>query len=814
MKFFDQLRAGRHIQKLRTARSMSPEAVKELVEQLVLLGTGAIEPVMECLGHGEARDPAQIILLRLLDNSTLPLYLEALSSTNPAVASGVAQVLSRGKGYDISKVVDLLSDPSIPKARVESILWEQVDSISPRTLASMVPELDKDARATVFRLLEKTASETTLPDMISLIGHDEWSVRINVARFLGNYDTPDAIKGLIRLVKDDDKNVRLEAVQSLHKLRAPRSVPALVDRLRDTDLKIQGAAIDALVDFADASAVPALVEVLKDESEYARRGAVEVLNEVATTAAVQDLIRALRDADWWVRVRAADALGSLGGPRVVEGVVSLLDDSDDFMRRYAVEILNAVSSERAVLPLIRALQDGDWWVRERAIDALAKAGDPRAVEPLMDLLHQDLAAAPHCVRALGALGDTRALPVVAKLVDSDNDGIRSEAVQAVAAFSRGRLTVEERELVKETMARANVTGPLRPMAGSTPSSPAYGPEMGEPSPAPSLERAPLTIAGRDSPAKKPPPDKPAGEPAREPAPEPASPPASPSPVNFQKLERDAVLLDRFRVLRQIGKGGFGTIYLVEDSAIQEQIILKVLNPHLALDEMAIKRFVQELKLTRSITHPNVIRIYDFLDLGGARAVSMEYFPSKDLGKLIRAEKAIAPDKGLRILDQVCDGLAAAHSAGVVHRDIKPANILVGPDGNVKIVDFGLASVEQRMGSRLTKSGILIGTPEYMAPEQISGAEVGHRADIYALGILMYEMFTGVRPYTAETPVKILFQHLEGTPAPMTDHVPGIPDAVVALTMDCMAKEPQDRPPTAGDLQARIRDVLSGLAEAA
>jgi serine/threonine-protein kinase len=498
---------------------------------------------------------------------------------------------------------------------------------------------------------------------------------------------------------------------------------------------------------------------------------------------------------------------------VVEGVVGLLDDPDDFMRRYAVEILNAVSSERAVLPLIRALQDGDWWVRERAIDALAKTADTRAVEPLMDLLHQDLAAAPHCVRALGALGDTRALAVIAKLVDSENDGIRSEAVQAVAAFSRGKLSPEERELVKETMARANVTGPLRPVTGSSPGSPNYGPEMGAPSP-PSLERAPLSVTGPGSPTRKPPAEKPARASRDEPVPEAPAPPASSVPVNFQKLERDTVVLDRFRVLRQIGKGGFGTIYLVEDSAIQEQIILKVLNPHLALDEMAIKRFVQELKLTRSITHPNVIRIYDFLDLGGARAVSMEYFPSRDLGKIIRADKALAPDRGLRILDQVCDGLSAAHNAGVVHRDIKPANILVGANGDVKLVDFGLASMEQRMGSRLTKSGILIGTPEYMAPEQISGADVDHRADIYALGILMYEMFTGVRPYTAETPVKILFQHLEGTPAPMTDHAPDIPEALAALTLECMAKEPQDRPATAAELQARVRTVLIGLAEAA
>jgi serine/threonine-protein kinase len=230
--------------------------------------------------------------------------------------------------------------------------------------------------------------------------------------------------------------------------------------------------------------------------------------------------------------------------------------------------------------------------------------------------------------------------------------------------------------------------------------------------------------------------------------------------------------------------------------------------------MAIKRFVQELKLTRAITHPNVIRIHDFLDLGGARAVSMEYFPSRDLGKIIRTETSLPPLRGLKILDQVCEGLIAAHRVGVVHRDIKPANILVGQDDVVKIVDFGLAAAEQQMGSRLTKSGILVGTPEFMAPEQISGGEVDHRADFYSLGILMYEMFSGKRPYTADTPVKVLFLHLEGTPTPLSKLVPELPGNVISLTMDCMAKEAKDRPQSAEELQARVRDALNDLAEAA
>jgi serine/threonine-protein kinase len=157
---------------------------------------------------------------------------------------------------------------------------------------------------------------------------------------------------------------------------------------------------------------------------------------------------------------------------------------------------------------------------------------------------------------------------------------------------------------------------------------------------------------------------------------------------------------------------------------------------------------------------------------------------------------------------------AAHEIGVVHRDVKPANVLVGKDDGVKIVDFGLASLEQQLGSRLTKSGLLIGTPEYMAPEQISGEKTDHRADLYSLGIVMYETFSGKRPFTAETPVKVLFQHLEAQPTPLRDVAPNIPEAIDQLVARAMAKDPNDRPQTAQECWRSIEDIRNSLAEAA
>jgi serine/threonine-protein kinase len=285
-------------------------------------------------------------------------------------------------------------------------------------------------------------------------------------------------------------------------------------------------------------------------------------------------------------------------------------------------------------------------------------------------------------------------------------------------------------------------------------------------------------------------------------------------AGFSNLAPGALLLDRYRVKKKVGKGGFGSVYLVEDEVVREDVILKVLNPQLSSDDNARQRFVRELKLTRRITHHNVIRIYDFMDLGGTHAVSMEYFPSRDLGQVLDAEGPLAAARVLRIMCQVCDGLAAAHAEGVIHRDLKPANILLGSEDEARIVDFGLASSQQLTESRLTKSGLLIGTPEYMAPEQISGDTVDGRADIYALGVVMYEMLSGLKPFTADSPVKVLFLHLEGEAEPLCQLVPAVPDGVGRLVAGAMQRDAGARPADVGLLRQQVEAELRALEAAA
>ncbi len=770
MKFVQKMKAERLVQRLKQARSLSRRELEELEQQAIAAGPAAIEPLLGCLGHAEARPPALEILEQLLHDDTMGLYVQALGSPNPAIASGMAHVLAHGKRYRAGLLLSFLTDPGVPKLALARVLEARAAAIHPREVLAVFTDLDKDGRTLLFRILERALTAERAPQLVPLLEHPDWWVRHRAVELLSRFDAERVVEGLIRVLGDDNRSVRLAAVQGLDALRNRAAIPALAAALRDSDLKVQSAAIDALVGFGDASAVPHLLAVLTDESEQARRGAVEVLNAVATTEAIQDLLRALNDADWWVRVRAADALGALGGDKVVDAVLGLLDDAQEFIRRYAVEILITIPTARAVPHLIRALEDLDWWVRERAIDALAKIGDARAVEPLLALMSRVPETVPLAARALGSIGDPRAVESLSHLVHSDRADVRREAVAALRALSASAETNHSAApalLIAASMpAPKSDLVPFRVEAGR-------GGRLAENSPR-AVPLPGLTVA----PAALPPP---------------APRMSAPAPLHFGDLPAGTRLLERYHVQRRIGTGGFGTVYLVVDSAVQEEIILKVLNPQLSVDANAIRRFVQELKLTRRITHRNVIRIHDFLDLNGAHAVSMEYFPSRDLGHILAEEGAMRPERALRLVSQVCQGLAAAHEVGVIHRDIKPANILVGDGDMTKIVDFGLAAAQQSVGPRLTRSGYLIGTPEYMAPELIQNEPFDHRSDIYSIGIMMYEMLSGQRPYSGDTPVKILFQHLEGNAEPLAWLAPTLPPSLAALVMRAMARQVAARP---------------------
>jgi serine/threonine-protein kinase len=268
--------------------------------------------------------------------------------------------------------------------------------------------------------------------------------------------------------------------------------------------------------------------------------------------------------------------------------------------------------------------------------------------------------------------------------------------------------------------------------------------------------------------------------------------AAPAVLDISKLNPGDVIENRYRYIEKIGKGAFGTVLLMEDEVVDEQLILKFLNPNVSSDDEMMKRFVHELRYSRKITHRNIIRIYDFLNLQGCYAISMEYFPSHTLSGEIPNSKPMPFDKVVRYSQDIAAGMAVAHQAGVIHRDLKPANILVNDDGLLKIVDFGVAAAASSGDTQLTKTGYVIGSPKYMAPEQILGKKVDETADVYSVGVIMYEMATGVPPYSKGDHMSVMYQHVQGKATHCQEVNPEITDEFAAIIDKAMSVDKTKR----------------------
>jgi eukaryotic-like serine/threonine-protein kinase len=273
----------------------------------------------------------------------------------------------------------------------------------------------------------------------------------------------------------------------------------------------------------------------------------------------------------------------------------------------------------------------------------------------------------------------------------------------------------------------------------------------------------------------------------------------------QSLAPGDVIGERYEILEQLGQGGMGTVYKARDRELDRIVAVKVIRPDLAGDPRILQRFKQELILARQITHKNVIRIFDLGSDGNLKFITMEFVQGRDLGSLLD-EKSFPVDEGLRIIWQICRALDAAHAESVIHRDLKPQNVLIDARGKVCVMDFGLARSIEMHG--LTQTGAVIGTPAYMSPEQAKGLPLDARSDLFALGIIAYEILTGKVPFKADTVLASLLKRTQEPPEPPNKVNPGIPQEANDVVMKCLAIDPAQRYQTAAEILADL-DILVG-----
>src|SRR5918995_3464831 len=777
MSFFSNLRADRLVSEIRSSNDPQSPATQKAIAKLKDAGPAALDPIFAALPESDKNATVAFVdvLSTLVTPKSFPQFIRGLVEGSPRVVAGISWAMTTSKNFPPHLLLEALATPGISKPAILEVIAAQKHRFGVRELLNVAYSQEANEKAAIFRIIGEIADSQALPELIGRMGGKDPIARVHIINILARFNTRE--------------------VQT-----------ALQAQLRDPKNDVQNKAIDVVIKANHPETIKYLIDILKDENENARRAAVEVLNEIGNPDTVKHLLGALKDSDWWVRSRAADALGKIGGPRVIEAVLQLIRDRDEDIRRSAIEILNQTKDERAVDSLINATRDADWWVSERAVDALAEIGSKKAVPRFLEMLQGgNVKAIPIVVRALGRIGDARVLDILMPLIARPEREIRIEAIQALGRLAddrraeqvRAQLQAQASDTADQTIAKMAVSalsemdnrlvGGVTPMSGSSgastqlSSAPAIRPPQAAAPDARTMYMSDAQVAHVTKQAEA----------------------ASAGKLDISTLKAGDVIEGRYKYVDRIGRGAFGTVLLMEDTVVDERLILKFLNPNVSEDEEVMKRFVHELRYSRKITHQNVIRIYDFLYIQGNYAISMEYFPSHTLGAEIVNEKPMDLRRALGFGCDLCTGMIVAHKVGIVHRDLKPANVLINKEGLLKIVDFGVAAAQREGDTQLTKTGYVIGSPKYMAPEQILGKKVDQRADVYALGVILYEIMTGVPPYARGDHMSVMYQHVQGKARPPREINPGLPPGLPEVITQAMSVDKDKRYQTMNDLRAAL-----------
>jgi serine/threonine-protein kinase len=798
MKFFADLKADRLIEEIRNKGDVQHPDVQKALAKLARQGAGAIPKILEAIPSASKQETLAYveILTQVADQKTFPQFMDALFNGDARTNAAISWALSSSRNFPPNLLLEQLTRPGMPRPVILDVINAHKSRFSLRELLAQAYNQESTEKAALFKIISEIADEHAIPELLSRIEGKDTVARTHLVNILSRFDRPEVARALQRLLKDPNKLIRQAALNGLVRMNATIEIEPVCQLLGDADLEVQNKAVELVIRARDPNTMRYLVPVLKDENEYARRAAVEVLNALGTTKDIKQLLQVIKDDDWWVRSRAADALGKIGGPRVVDAVLELVRDEDDEVRRAAIEILNQTKDERAVNYLIDATKDKDWWVAERAVDALAEIGSKKAVPALIELANgSNTKAFPAVARALGKIGDPRGLEVLTRLLSQGERETKIEALTALARVAddrridsiRGHIMSAMQNSADETLIHA-AEHALEDL-DSRYSTAAIAAEQkavkfAEPSKTLLVEKADISNIVKT-----------------------AEETAEASRLDINTLKPGDSIEGRYKFIEKIGKGAFGTVLLVEDSVVEERLILKFLNSNVAQDEEMMKRFVHELRYSRKITHKNVIRIYDFVYMRGLYAISMEYFPSHPLNGEIVNEKPMELKQAVRYGIDIATGMAVAHLAGIVHRDLKPANILVNNEKFLKIVDFGVAAAHKEGDTQLTKTGYVIGSPKYMAPEQILGKKVDERADIYSLGVILYEMLTGLPPYSRGDHMSVMYQHVQGKAKSAIDVNPQLPKALSDLVSKAMSVDKTKRFQSMDEIRLALETFL-------
>ncbi len=777
----------------------SPRGVA-LIEKLRDSPADALGLLLEAIPNSAGLHRAMLteVCLGRVGGSTEDMLLKGLDDDVTEMRSTVASILSQSSQISPARLFKKLHEPDAPRAEIIGILEFQAAQLKPEQIISNALKLDRGDAEQLLKLAHKSEQPIDLDVLhIEPASIESPSLKIMLLRYLGGVDQSRVAQLIVRFLEDSNKTVVIEALKALKSLKVKFDVSLLLSSYESMAEVSRQLAFEIIEARADAELVPKLAPLTCAKSDEMRDSFIKLFVRHVTTEGLEGFLNLLDLQEWWGKEQALKSLHKQGNDKLFAAAQGLGEHENDFVREQAQRLAAQASDSGDIKKLWENALHENWQVRDNAIDAIGKSGKRESIDILKKVIDQRPESATTVLKAISELGLTKGLEIAFACLRMPEALVQREALESIGKLSTERHAKAVREKLMQLVPSLQAT--VRDTAGEVVS------RLTEEFHLQALNVNEETyfdtrlIKFDDTgPFEK-------GTTQIQPV----SVEVEQQYQNIEDFKKGDEWLGRFRIDREIGRGAMGRVMLAEDEMVGENLILKFMHPELTAEEASRERFLREVRYSRKVSHPNVIRVHDMLSHEGLSAISMEFFESRGIDEYLKEKVYFETDEGLKILLQVALGMAAAHDQEVIHRDLKPSNILMNDKGLVKIVDFGIASATSKADATLTQVGSIIGTPAYISPERARGLGADHRSDIYALGIIAYCMFCGKLPYVGE-PMSMLFQHIEGKAKPLHEARDTVNPRVSLLVQKMMAVDVDDRLQTMDETAEAIRDVQEKL----
>ncbi|MCP4470246.1 MAG: protein kinase [Gammaproteobacteria bacterium] len=779
----DDLESARGVALIEKLRQSSRESLEYLIETI---------PQTSGLHRAMLTDICQ----QHVGGSTEELFLKGLDNDATEIRRTTVSILSQSSQINPSKLFKKLHESERSRSEIIEILEFQTAQLKPEQIISNALKLDKGDAEQLLKLAYKSEQPLEIDVLhVEPASIESPSLKILLLRYFAEVEQPRVAQLIARFLGDSNKAVVIEALKALKGLKVKYDVAVLVPFVEGMSDVGRELAIEIIHDRTDQEMAPKLAPLTCDKSDEAREVFTQLFVRHATTNGLEGYLQLLDIQEWWGKEKSLKCLQKFGNDKLYTAAKGLSGHKNDFIREQAQNLAAQASDPGDLEQLWNNALHENWQVRESAIETIGKSGKRESMNILKQVIEKRPDSANSVLKAAAALGFTRGLEIAFACLRMPEALVQRQALETI-----GQLTTERHAKIvrKKLMQKVpSLQAIVRDTAGEVIS------RMTEEFKLPELDvdqdsyfdtrliklEDTQMFEARIS--------------------QTTTEVAGVAVKNVEDFKKGDEWLGRYRIDREIGRGAMGRVMLATDEMVGELLVLKFMHPELTIAEGSMKRFLREVRYSRKVSHPNVIRVHDMLSEATLCAISMEYFESRGIDEYLKEEEFFDAEKGLRILLQVANGMAAAHDQEVIHRDLKPSNILMDSKGLVKVVDFGIASASSNIEATLTKVGSIIGTPAFLSPERAKGMEADHRSDIYALGIIAYCMFSGKLPYLGE-PMSQLFQHLEGKARPVHEVRKEVSPHIGLLVQKLMAVELDDRLQTMEEVAEAIKEVQQKL----